>query len=150
MQASDVGDLSKVAEFVRFLRILRRGSAIEESLSELWRRQGNYCGAMQAVERAIVRDQLLDSIRPPSVCTVMTMHQLKAREYDAVVIIEDKHRQILGRDEEAPYMDTRRLLQVSVTRARHYAVIVSPKEDSTLPLLTQSASSRVIAKSQVT
>ncbi len=135
IEASDVGDLTKVADFVRFLRILRRGSAIEESLSELWRRQGNYSGAMRAVEEAIIREQLLDSVRPPAVCTVMTMHQLKGREYDAVVIIEDQHRRFLGRNEAPPYMETRRLLQMSVTRARHHAVIVSPKKNSTLELL---------------
>lgn len=135
IEASDVGDLSRVADFVRFLRILRRGSGIEDSLSELWRRQGDYRGAMQAVEDAILREQLIDSTRPPAACTVMTMHQLKGREYDAVVIIEDQHRRFLGRDEKAPYMETRRLLQMSVTRARHYAVIVSPKKNSTLAML---------------
>ena len=99
IEASDAGDLSKVADFVRFLRILRRGSAIEESLSELWRRQGDYRGAMQAVDDAILREQSIDNVRPPATCTVMTMHQLKSREYDAVVIIEDQHRRFLGRGE---------------------------------------------------
>ena len=136
IEASDVSDLSRVADFVRFLRLLRRGSGIEESLAELWRCQGNYRGAMQAVEAAILREQLIDSTRPPAACTVMTMHQLKGREYDAVVIIEDQHRRFIGRDEVPPYMETRRLLQMSVTRARHYVVIGSPKTNSTLAMLT--------------
>ena len=134
-KARNVDDLTKVVDFVRFLRILRRGSTIEENLADLWRRQGNYNGAMQTVEDAILREQLLDSVRPQASCTVMTMHQLKGREYDAVVVIEDQFRRFLGRDEKPPYMETRRLLQMSVTRARHFAVIATPLKKSTLTVL---------------
>ena len=137
LAAQDVNEISKVAEHVRFLRLLRRGSAIEEDLANLWRRQGNYRGAMAAVESAITREQVLDSVRPPVACTVMTMHQLKAREYDAVVLVEDQYRRFLTGDEEPPFMDTRRLMQVCVTRARHHVVIVTSKKDSTLRALEQ-------------
>ena len=135
LERAHVDDLSKVSEFVRFLRLLRRGSAIEENLAELWRSQGHYRDAMQAVEDAILREQVLDSVRPTATCTVMTMHQLKGREYDAVVIIEDEYRRFLGRDEKPPYMGTRRLLQVSVTRAREYAIFVIPPKNSTFQVL---------------
>ena len=135
MEDSDNKYLKKVTDNVRFLRILRRGSAIEERLSELWRGQGNYRGAMQAVEDAIGRERLLDGARPPARCTVMTMHQLKGREYDAVVLAECRHQWFRGREKESPYMKTRRLLQMSVTRARHYVIIVSPRQESTLNLI---------------
>ncbi len=65
----------------------------------------------------------------------MTMHQLKAREYDAVVVIENRYHRFLGRNEAPPYMDTRRLLQVSLTRARLCARIITAQEESTLDLL---------------
>lgn len=135
LAAQGADELLKVSEHVRFLRLLRRGSVIEEQLAGLWRTSGNYHGAMAAVESALTREQVLDTVRPPARCTVMTMHQLKGREYDAVVLIEDQYRRFLAGDEAPPYMDTRRLLQVCVTRARHYVVIVTSRKDSTLRLL---------------
>lgn len=135
LENSGAEDLKRVADNVRFLRILRRGSGIEQGLIELWRTQDNYTGATQAVETAILRDQILDSVRPPAMVTLMTMHQLKGREYDGVVIAEDVHRPFVDRREQAPYMDSRRLLQVSVTRARVFAVFVTPRASSSLEKL---------------
>jgi len=135
LESLQVDELLKVAEHVRFLRVLRRGSLIEDELTSLWQKQGNYQGAMAAVEEAITREQVIDTVRPPARCTVMTMHQLKAREYDAVVLAEDQYHRFLARNESSPYMDTRRLLQVCVTRARHHVVIVTSRKDSTLQLL---------------
>ena len=137
LQLAGVGELEKVADMVRFLRVLRRGSAIEGNLTELWRTQGNYIGAVDALERAIVQEQILDSERPPTACTVMTMHQLKGREFDGIVLVEDEHRTFLGQEKNAPYMDSRRLLQMSLARARKYAVVVSPKGKSTIAKLTK-------------
>lgn len=135
IEQGDVKDLSRVGEAVRFLRVLRRGSMIEENLAGLWRRQEHYAGAMEAVEDAILRDQLLDGVRPPVTCTVMTMHQLKGREFDAVVLVEDRYRRFLGRDKKPPFMDTRRLLQVAVTRAREYAILLIPPDNATFDVL---------------
>lgn len=135
LESSRGEDLRRVAGNVRFLRLLRRGSDMEQSLSELWCKQGNYTGAGQAVETAILRDQILDSVRPPSMVTLMTMHQLKGREYDGVVVVEDAYQPFVGHREQAPYMESRRLLQVSVTRARVFAVLVTPKSRSSLEKL---------------
>ena len=65
----------------------------------------------------------------------MTMHQLNGREYDAVLLVEDQHRTFRGRDQEPPYMETRRLLQVSLTRARHFAYVLSATKNATLDVL---------------
>ena len=65
----------------------------------------------------------------------MTMHQLKGREYDSVLLVEDQHRSFRGRDNQPPYMETRRLLQVPLTRARYFAYILSGTKNVTLDVI---------------
>lgn len=135
LEAADADELKRTGAHARYLRLLRRGSAIEEQLAGLWREQGTYKGAEAALDKAILQDQLTDSHREASSISVMTMHQLKGREYDAVLLIEDQHRTFRGRDQEAPFMETRRLLQVSLTRARHFVYILSARANATLSVI---------------
>lgn len=65
----------------------------------------------------------------------MTMHQLKGGEYDAVLLIEDKHRTFRGRDNEPPYMETRGQQRVSLTRARHFACVLSATRNAALSVI---------------
>ena len=135
LERSDATELKRTGEHARYLRLLRRGSAIEERLAELWRQQGNYEGAEAALDEAILQDQIIDNHREASHISVMTMHQLKGREYDSVLLVEDQHRSFRGREKHPPYMETRRLLQVSLTRARHFACILSGTKDATLDVI---------------
>ena len=132
---SDADELNRTAEHARYLRLLRRGSAIEERLAELWKQNGNYEGAEAALDEAILQDQIIDNHREASRISVMTMHQLKGREYDSVLLVEDQHLSFRGREKHPPYMETRRLLQVSLTRARHFACILSGTKDATLDVI---------------
>lgn len=135
MEEADADELKRTGGHARYLRLLRRGSAIEEELARLWREGGSYKRAEEALDEAIIQDQLTDSHREASSISVMTMHQLKGREYDAVLLIEDQHRTFRGRDSEAPYMETRRLLQVSLTRARHFAYVLSATRNASLDVI---------------
>ena len=135
LERSDAEELSRTGEHARYLRLLRRGSAIEERLAALWRQKGTYEGAEAALDEAILQDQLIDNHREASRISVMTMHQLKGREYDSVLLVEDQHRSFRGRDNQPPYMETRRLLQVSLTRARHFAFILSGTKNATLDVI---------------
>jgi len=138
LERAEAKEVRQTGEHARYLRLLRRGSAIEEELASLWRRRGNYEGAEAALDEAILQNQLRDNHRTSSLLTVMTMHQLKAREYDAVLLVEDRHRTFRGRDGVPPYMETRRLLQVSLTRARHVVCILSEKDNATLDVILTS------------
>ena len=109
------------ADTMPFLRLLCRGSANEERLAELWRQQGNYEGAEASLDEAILQDQIIDNHRETSHISVMTMQQLKGQKYDSVLLVEDQHRSFRGREKHPPYMETKRLLRVSLTRARHFA-----------------------------
>jgi DNA helicase-2/ATP-dependent DNA helicase PcrA len=125
LERAGAPELAKVAEMARYLRLLRRGSAIEQALIVLWVSQGNYRGAEEALEQAILQDQIVDGHRERAVVSVMNMHQLKGREYDAVVLVEDQYNTFLAQDKNPPYAEARRLLLVSITRARHYVIILS-------------------------
>lgn len=133
---SNSQELKKVANFARYLRLLRRGSAIEQALISLWISQGNYSGAEMVLEQAIQQDQIVDRQRESSTISIMNMHQLKGREYDAVVLVEDQYNTFMARDKTPPYADTRRLLQVSLTRARYYVVILCSFGENTFHRLT--------------
>ena len=132
---ADARELKKIADLVRYLRLLRRGSVIEQALIGLWVAHGNYEGAEEAVEQAILQDQLVDSQRESATISVMNMHQLKGREYDAVVLVEDQYNTFMAQDKTSPHSDTRRLLHVSLTRAREFVVVVSSAGDDTLDQL---------------
>ena len=135
LEGADATELKRIGHHARYLRLLRRGSAIEDGLAALWSESGSYSGAEAALNEAIVQDQLLDSHMESSGISVMTMHQLKGREYDAVLLVEDRHRTFRGRESQPPFMETRRLLQVSLTRARHFVYMVSEKGNATLDLI---------------
>ena len=135
LERSDANELKRTGEHARYLRLLRRGSVIEERLAELWKQSGSYEGAEAALGEAILQDQLIDNHREASRISVMTMHQLKGREYDSVILVEDQYQSFRGRDDEPPYMETRRLLQVSLTRARHFAFILSGTKNATLDVI---------------
>lgn len=132
---SEVDDLKRIGDHARFLRHFRRGSEIESRLSALWEQNGSYSGAEAAVDAAIRQNQLTDSQREASSICVMTMHQLKGREFDAVLLVECEYHTFLGKDSEPPYLDTRRLLQVSLTRARHFVCILSATSVPTLNVI---------------
>lgn len=135
LERAKATELNKVAELARYLRLLRRGSAIEQALIGLWVSQGNYQGAEAALEQAILQDQLVDAQRESATVSVMNMHQLKGREYDAVVLVEDQYNTFMAQDRTPPHADTRRLLQVSLTRARHYVTILSNEGEDTFDRL---------------
>ena len=135
LERSDADELKRTGEHAQYLRLLRRGSAIEERLAELWRQKGNYEGAEPALDEAILQVQIIDNHREASRISVMTMHQLKGREYDSVLLVEDQHRSFRGRDDQPPYMETRRLLQMSLTRARNFACILPATKNATLDVI---------------
>lgn len=132
LERANADELKRTADHARYLRLLRRGSAIERQLAQLWKQRVSYVGAEAALDEAILQDQLMDNHREASSISVVTMHQLKGREYDAVLLVEDQHRTFRGKGDKPPFMETRRLLQVSLTRARHFACILSATKNTTL------------------
>ncbi len=135
LEISEANELKRIGENARYMRIIRRGSAIESQLCELWKEQNNYLGVEAVLEAAIIQDQLMGNSHEKSGISVMTMHQLKGREYDAVLIVENKHNKFLGKEVTPPFMETRRLLHVSLTRARHFVCVLAEQNNTTFDIL---------------
>lgn len=138
IQAADAVQLQRTGKLAKYLRLLRRGSAIEDRLAQLWADNCSYAGAVSALDEAILQDKLADSNRESSGVCVMTMHQLKGREYDGVLLVETQHKTFIAQDTSPQFIDTRRLLQVSLTRARHFAYILSEQKNATLDKFLQN------------
>ena len=116
-----------VAEHARYLRFLRRGTALRSALGDLWRR-GSYVGASSAVRDALLQEHFANATRDWHGVHVMTIHKSKGKEFDEVVLYEGLYQGRFVRDgaskrEEA---QARLALRVGVTRARHRATIVTP------------------------
>ena len=130
--SSNVKDIKQTAEFSRHFRLLRRGSTIEAGLSNLWQSNGNYKGGENLLEQAVLQDQVTDTYKEQSRLTVMNMHQLKGREYDGVLLVEDKFQTFNAHETSPPFRETRRLLHMSLTRAKSFVLVLSAEGNSTL------------------
>lgn len=121
--------IDAVNNHARKLRLLKKGAQIEAALAELWRTQGNYRNARRTYDDAMAREQLLQGTRPPAGLTVMNMFKCKGKEFDAVILVEHRHRgKFIWPKEQPPYTDLRRLLRVAITRARHQVRVLVPQQ----------------------
>jgi ATP-dependent DNA helicase UvrD/PcrA len=139
--------LKAVAEEVRNLRLLNRGSDLRESLGDLWRVHGAYVEALDAVRAAFVKDHFASASKPDAGVIVMNMHKSKGKQFDEVVIFEGwpaiKNGEILansnriawGNDAGADNQQARQMLRVAVTRAKSRTTIMTPGNDPCVLLL---------------
>lgn len=123
--------LARVAEDARFLRLLHRGSALRTSLGALWRSQGHYGGAEQAVKDALLQEHFAAAQSKTRGIHVMTMHKSKGKEFEEVIIYEGQYYgRLMKRPEEARVVAQDRLtLLVAITRAMKRATVLTPAAD---------------------
>ena len=119
--------LEEIVQAVRFVRLFGATDEIGGRLAEQWDRSGDYGHATDIVRRTLDQGRLVSEQRDPQGFVLMNMHKSKGKEFDGVVIVEGHHRSVFFTDREgAPHLQTRRLLRVAITRARHKVVIVRP------------------------
>lgn len=136
LSSSNVDDVKRMAGYARMLNFVTRGSDVETDLSSAWRATGAYKSASEIMRRAVVDFQLTSSKRGNRDIIVMTVHRAKGREYDEVIVYEERYDPLLKltpthRDLES----ARYALNVGVTRARQRATIITPG-NAPSPLLT--------------
>jgi DNA helicase II / ATP-dependent DNA helicase PcrA len=134
--AASHGSLIDVAEDGRYVRLLRRGTQLRESLSEQWRLHQRYYGARQIVSDALTQEHFSASTRAWTGVNVMTLHKSKGKEFDEVIVFEGYR---IGRllRERASANDERQsrvALRVAVTRSRLRTTILTPQTNA-CPLL---------------
>ena len=118
--------LRKLHDDAMFIKLLRKGSLLNNSLAEIWRINGNYNGALDAVKRALTQEHFATSTKTWSGINIMTIHKAKGKEFDEVIVYEgafDGQRYIAHND-----LDKAKLvLRVAVTRAKSKTIIFTPE-----------------------
>lgn len=120
--------LEEIVQAARFIRLFGATDEIGGRLADQWDEFGSYGRATDLVRRTLDQQKLATEQRDPQGFVLMNMHKSKGKEFDGVVIVEGfKRGEFFTDREEAPHLQTRRLLRVAITRARHRVVFVRPK-----------------------
>jgi len=137
----DCKRLKEIAEEVRNIRILERGTQLRQELSQDWRDYGGYRNALKITRQAFVQEHFATNTKPESGVTVMNMHKAKGKQFDEVIIFEGWPRRSRGEivsnadrivrgnlrtniDDQA-----RQNFRVSVTRGKRQVIILTPQTD---------------------
>jgi DNA helicase-2/ATP-dependent DNA helicase PcrA len=127
--------LESVADYAEQLVAFQRGQNIAAGLAELWQNQGHYMKARAALDNALAQEQLLAGSNDLHGIHVMTIHKSKGKEFDGVIILDDGNNSpFLFCREPSPYVRSRKLLRVGITRAKHHVLLLTDRYNKT-PLL---------------
>ncbi|BDC45223.1 UvrD-helicase domain-containing protein [Paraburkholderia terrae] len=146
--------LREVAEDVRGISLLQRGTQLHQTLSQDWRNNGGYRNALDIAREAFIRQHFSTDAKSESGIIVMNMDKAKGKQFDEVIIFEgwpvsrkglppfngDRIVRLNLReniDEQA-----RQSLRISVTRTKRQVTILTPRTDPCV-LLASGSMSRI-------
>lgn len=143
LRTSTQVEISRIAGDLDYLIAFNRGKRIAANLSDMWMEEGAYVRAREALDNALMEDQLLTGVDDLRGIHVMTIHKSKGKQFDAVIIVREgqaigPHQwqsTLVWRDDPAPYIRSRKILRVGITRAKSHVLLLEPLYPS-YPILT--------------
>ncbi|HTQ99797.1 MAG TPA: UvrD-helicase domain-containing protein [Candidatus Acidoferrum sp.] len=141
MEQGACSRLAEIANEVRNIRVLERGTKLRQDLSQDWRNNGCYRNALTITRQAFVQEHFAASAKPESGVIVMNMHKAKGKQFDEVIIFEGWpiHRKgqppfnpdrIVWSNARANINDqARQNFRVSITRGKSQITILTPRID---------------------
>jgi DNA helicase II / ATP-dependent DNA helicase PcrA len=123
--------LRDVADDAKYLRLLHKGTLLRSRLGELWRSTGGYSGAGVAVRDAMLQEHFSAALRDWKGVHLMTIHKAKGKEFDEVIIYEDRYigRILRAKAKDNDIAQARLTLRVGVTRGMRRTSILTPAND---------------------
>lgn len=125
--------LKEIAEEVKNIRILDRGTQLRQALSQDWRDNRQYRNALSITRQAYIQEHFSFTAKPETGIVVMNMHKAKGKQFDEVIIFEGwtKYRDRIVRNNDRNEINdqSRQNMRVSITRGKRNVTILTPNND---------------------